>query len=439
MSFRSPEDRARAALDFFPQTGPTVEEIEASIRFHKADVLSGGEMEGDGLSISDIVERISLAERAQAILTNGAGNNPASTLAPLKLNLAHLAFFLYGDKARLRRVMFSANNLDLCLRSLEPFLKMILQKLRDKPLDNLQSPTTVLQSDSDKEGPLYQLGVKTDKHGNKTKERNQPEADKARQRDQCCIATGCPEIEACHIMPFSANNRPVRLLNLLQDLLTPARGELATSDESFNIFCLEPLTHTSLDKGYCALEWIGLSDKGELDCKLGEETYKTVRLRWHWLPNCIADALGQSYLHERTTRKGDTGRLLKFGNGSSHYAMATAIYKHLTNTSKISSHGVTIARNADFRPLVSGHILFIRVKEEDLDKTRLMIQLQWFALRMVAISGAAEVVDDLDPEPPSSPDELPTYYKMPDFEADELEDVDLPSRGKSFPGQRRPD
>jgi hypothetical protein len=46
---------------------------------------------------------------------------------------------------------------------------------------------------------------------------------------------------------------------------------------------------------------------------------------------------------------------------------------------------------------VSGNILLIRVKEEDLDKTRLLVQIQWLALRMAAISGAAEVVDDLIP------------------------------------------
>lgn len=203
-------------------------------------------------------------------------------------------------------------------------------------------------------------------------------------------------------------------------ILAPDSGDLATSDKFFNLFCLEPLTHTILDKGYCGLEWIGLSDQGELDCELDKETYKTVRLRFHWLPNCIADTLGQHHLHQRTARKGDTGRLLKFDDRSNHYAMATAIHEHLTNTSKISSHGVTLTRNDDFRPLVSEHIVLIRVREEDLDKTRLMIQLQWLALRMVAISGAAEVVDDLDSEPPN-PDELPTYCKLPDWIYDDLE------------------
>lgn len=110
MSFPSPEDRAREAVD--------------SIRFHKAGVLSLGEIEGDGLSIPEIVRRISIAEEAQAMLNNAAGNNPDSTVEPLKLNLAHLAFFLYGNEDRFETVMFDAHYLDKCLRSLEPFLKM---------------------------------------------------------------------------------------------------------------------------------------------------------------------------------------------------------------------------------------------------------------------------------------------------------------------------
>jgi hypothetical protein len=44
------------------------------------------------------LERISLAEKAQPVLTNAKGNNPAATLPPLELNLAYLVYFLYADK-----------------------------------------------------------------------------------------------------------------------------------------------------------------------------------------------------------------------------------------------------------------------------------------------------------------------------------------------------
>ncbi|CAH0057780.1 unnamed protein product [Clonostachys solani] len=114
-----------------------------------------------------------------------------------------------------------------------------------------------------------------------------------------------------------------------------------------------------------------------------------------------------------------------------------AIHNHLTNTSKISSHGVSLSRTSNFRPLVSGDILLIRVKEEDLDKTRLMVQIQWLAFRMAAISRAAEVVDDLDAEPPSNTQELPTYPKgFLEFLASETEEFYMcfcPGAGRCTP------
>lgn len=52
------------------------------------------------------------------------------------------------------------------------------------------------------------------------------------------------------------------------------------------------------------------------------------------------------------------------------------------------------------RPLITGDVLNIRVKPEDVEKTRLMIEIQWLALKMVAFCAAAEVIDELDSEPP---------------------------------------
>lgn len=61
------------------------------------------------------------------------------------------------------------------------------------------------------------------------------------------------------------------------------------------------------------------------------------------------------------------------------------------------------------RPLITGDVLNIRVKPEDVEKTRLMIEIQWLALKMVAFCAAAEVIDELDSEPPHL-QELSTYW-----------------------------
>ncbi|CAH0027667.1 unnamed protein product [Clonostachys rhizophaga] len=431
------EETAKAALEYFFSQNPSDVEIQACVAFLAADISSESQGPEDHTSIHELIQRIALAKKAQAKVTKAKGNNPAATLLPLELNLAHLSYFVYAEKEGLENLIDeSPKVIDARLRTVEPFLKM--------------NPASGAADAS------YQPSVKRVKvgKGGNTIDRNRDAANEARQRDQHCIATGCPIFEACHIMPFSANNTSAKLetareiltdivmpmisrpdWRIVQKLVVPDNGEIGTSDEACNILCLNTLAHQLFDKAYFALEWIGLSDKGELD----DEAYKTVRLRWHWLPNCVADALGQIHLHERATRKGDTGRLLKFGDGSDH-GMATAIYRHLANASKISSHGVSLSRTENHRPLVTGNILLIRVREEDLDKTRVLIQIQWLALRMAAISGAAEVVDDLDSEPPGSLDELPTSTRaIMQAETDELHNVVLPMRRQMFAAQRAPE
>ncbi|KAK7216736.1 hypothetical protein V2G26_004739 [Clonostachys chloroleuca] len=450
------EETAKAALEYFFSRIPSDVEIQACVAFLSADISSESQGPEDHTSIHELIQRIALAKKAQAKVTEAKGNNPAATLPPLELNLAHLAYFLYAEKEGLEKITKeSPYFIDMRLRNIEPFLYMMLQKSFSLPL-----PISIPNPASGAADASYQPSVKRVKFGKggNTIDRNRDAANEARQRDQHCIATGCSVFEACHLMPFSVNNTSAKLetatkvltdivmpmmsisdWEVVEKLVVPDNGEIGTSDEACNIVCLNPLAHNIFDKAYFAFEWVGLSDKGELDCKLDDKTYKTVRLRWHWLPNCVADALGQTHLHERATRKGDTGRLLKFGDGSDH-GMATAIYRHIAYTSKISSHGVSLSRTENHRPLVTGNILLIRVREEDLDKTRVLIQIQWLALRMAAISGAAEVVDDLDSEPPGSIDEVPTSTRaIMQAETDEFYNVLLPARRQMFAAQRAPE
>ncbi|CAG9982223.1 unnamed protein product [Clonostachys byssicola] len=455
MSQPSGKETAKVALNHFFGTNPTDAEVQACVAFLAAsDISTEAQGPEDHTNIHELIQRIALARKAQEKITNAKGNNPAATKQSLELNLAHLSYFLCAEKESLKKIVNETpNHLDARLRTIEPFVKMMLQKDFRLPFPINIGPG------SGAADTTYQPKAKRVKVGNAI-DRNQATANEARQRDQRCIATGCPVFEACHIMPFSVNNTSAKLetaREILTDIVmpmlstddweivqklvvpgSPGSGEVGISDEPCNILCLNPLAHKIFDKAYFAFEWVGLSNKRELD----DETYRTVRLRWHWLPKCVADSLGQTYLHERTSRKGDTGRLLKFGDGSDH-GMAAAIHRHLTNTtntSMISSHGVSLHRMENHRPLVTGTILLIKVKEADLDKTRLLIQIQWLALRMAAISGAAEVVDELDSEPPGSLDELPTSRRaMLQAETDELYDVVLPERRQMFAAQRAPE
>ncbi|CAG9991665.1 unnamed protein product [Clonostachys byssicola] len=93
--------------------------------------------------------------------------------------------------------------------------------------------------------------------------------------------------------------------------------------------------------------------------------------------------------------------------------MAIAIKECLdsTRTASASTNGITLCRMANHRPLITGDVLNIRFRPEDVEKTRLMIEYQWLALRMVAFCAAAEVVDELDPESPHI-EELSTFSEI---------------------------
>lgn len=63
---------------------------------------------------------------------------------------------------------------------------------------------------------------------------------------------------------------------------------------------------------------------------------------------------------------------------------------------------VSIARDEHGRVVESGHVLTLRAKANDLEKTKAIIDAQWLAIQMAAFSGAAQVADDLDRQPPPS-------------------------------------
>ncbi|KAG7119613.1 hypothetical protein HYQ45_014932 [Verticillium longisporum] len=55
------------------------------------------------------------------------------------------------------------------------------------------------------------------------------------------------------------------------------------------------------------------------------------------------------------------------------------------------------------RPVESGHVFTLRAATADMAKTEAMIRTQWLMLKIAALSGAAEAVDNLDREPPTDP------------------------------------
>ena len=238
-----------------------------------------------------------------------------------------------------------------------------------------------------------------------------------------CVFTGMPHPHACHIWPFAANNTSEKHRNTrdiltdnvlmlsgsvrrkLADILAPRTGELATSDKAFNMLCMRPDIHVYWGKAYFGLEWLGT--KGKPD-ELGYQSYV---VRWNWTPSQLLDKLdpsGAGIVADASKRLPFAKRHVDLDTDEGSEALTKALIRafeepnlvdrpapvedirggeHLTLRAAI--HSPTI------HPIQTGQEFELKVLAEDLETTEFLIKTQWTAMRIAALTGAAEAVDHL--------------------------------------------
>ncbi|KAL2752932.1 hypothetical protein ACRALDRAFT_1072723 [Sodiomyces alcalophilus JCM 7366] len=278
----------------------------------------------------------------------------------------------------------------------------------------------------EKKDPTYQPRLRVDG----SVARNRTAADRARQRDGgLCVVSKSVEPDMCHIWPFASTARTTRRNSLrrtlsgvallfsptlrreLTGLLAPDSGEMAHSDQEFNRIALNPMIHRFWSKVFFGFKLVNathwkvdpVQSKTAGKRKVTDEEeepkeYSAFHVEWHWLPESMYDSL-QDYLIRPEGEELDCRMVLDLGQEE----VVQSVKKSLRNShrppSLISTKGATV-RDENGHLIESGRIVTLTVKTKDLEKMQLLIQANWLASQIAAISGAAEVVDQLDPDPP---------------------------------------
>lgn len=193
------------------------------------------------------------------------------------------------------------------------------------------------------------------------------------------------------------------------ELLAPLSGELGGSDKAWNMLSLNTQLHRYWRKAYFGLRWVGVEDyalepvPGTRDVPKGEaavegERYASLRVEWHWLPDSIPDAL-RSHLYLPKGGKCNARRLLDLDSSEAIESLVHSLRGPISRPNLISTKGAT-ARDENGHLLESGRVLSLKVDPKDLDKMKAIIEAQWLVVQIAALSGAGEVADELDKDPP---------------------------------------
>lgn len=233
----------------------------------------------------------------------------------------------------------------------------------------------------------------------------------------------------CHIWPFASTARAARRNTLRYNLseaaflfsptlrreligiLTPDSGEMAHSDQEFNMIALNPMIHRFWSKVFFGFKLVNathwkvdpVQSKTAGKRKVADEEeepkeYSAFHVEWHWLPQSIYDSL-KDHLIRPEGEKLDCRMVLDLDQEEVVQSVKKSLRNSHRQTSLISTKGATV-RDENGRLMESGRLVTLMVETKDLEKMQLLIQANWLASQIAAISGAAEVVDQLDPKPP---------------------------------------
>ncbi|KAL7907008.1 hypothetical protein GGI35DRAFT_457486 [Trichoderma velutinum] len=191
------------------------------------------------------------------------------------------------------------------------------------------------------------------------------EREKCLTRDQrTCILTKTANPDVCRIMPssvaeskaeISAFLSPVFLYALLGDSGSNIRWVLfdaipGTLDKSWNMLCLHPLVRMWWSECLFGLKCLGIESNGE---------HSTVKIQFHWMPM----------------------------NSVKPHQLVEPPYDKAVDAMLESM--VSDVQGGYFHGLESGQTFEIQLASEDAIKMKAALDVQWVAVRLAAMSGAA--------------------------------------------------
>jgi hypothetical protein len=235
-----------------------------------------------------------------------------------------------------------------------------------------------------------------------------------------CAFTKMTYSDKAHIWPHCINKEPerfrdaheaiaaflrainptlfTRITRLLNRLDEGGNMVLRCSDKHWNVIKMQTQMHRYWGKARFGLEPLMKTTK--LDDK-----FSTIRVRWHWLPRQLSDALSR---HNAIRPGGDTSKPCRLRVDLYKEDLVSVIEEALQD---FPGNRDVILPEDQFghlkhgRYIVTGKCFELKVETEDAPKMTALLEAQWIAIRMAAISGAAEQYDDL-------------RDRMPDWTAD---------------------
>jgi len=231
--------------------------------------------------------------------------------------------------------------------------------------------------------------------------RNNPQSHKRLAIDEAsCIITGMANPEVCHIIPFSANEKPTTTKKLFQffsctgSVLFPGEdgrtkskrqkeaqryfaSAVGVSDHKWNMVSLNRQLHEWWGRAFFALKCLDISDAPP--DKEGKKM-KKLKLQFHWMP------------WRRTTDE----PLL----GLTTADMFSGAFSRSTNGNPLAPKPTIAAlRVGSGQPVITGDIFYAHIDSEHAEKMKLAFDIQWAIIQMTAIAGGAEALELVGDDP----------------------------------------
>ncbi|VUC23840.1 unnamed protein product [Clonostachys rosea] len=203
-----------------------------------------------------------------------------------------------------------------------------------------------------------------------------------------CVVTGLANPQGCHIVPFTWNSTNEHLqtatavADVIRNFFRPddtlnlaiLHSGLGASDKNWNLICLSPQLQKWWSHAYFGLKYLGHVD--------GEKGMSTAELQFVWMPHSHYDGSKRIDLDEEKDKASNIRVCLEHVFGGE--PPCSPYCDRCTAMSNVQAHKVQ-----EHYTIESGYVFPVVRKTEDIEKFKTMIQLQWAAICVGSISGAA--------------------------------------------------
>lgn len=249
--------------------------------------------------------------------------------------------------------------------------------------------------------------------------RNEYYLEKRKQLDSHrCAITGTRDPHVCHIVPYAANatengrlrwkkvllasmrlfmqDRPndKKLFGFQDRILSLFTFERGVSDRHWNCISLSPVLHDWWGRGYYGLKYLGTYDANVQD----PDAVVALRIQFHWMP----------WRNRELGRKPAPLGRTKESIIAAFPESATASYCGNPESWR-GEPIVAVSRPETGFTLETGDVFRVLIQRRHMEKMIEAFRVQWALVKMLAMVGGAEAVEDV----PDHPEFLDEDWRLP--------------------------